>query len=84
MVQHDDASTASESHGEDDDLDLPPYPSREPPQSAQPQGRVTEDLGETLSELSDQLDRSRLDEEEDKQATVEEARRGKDRAVDAS
>jgi len=36
-----------------------------------------EDLGEPLPELSDQLGQSRLDEEEDTQAAVEEARRGK-------
>jgi hypothetical protein len=69
--EYDDASTAtSESHGEDDDLDFPPH-SREPPQSAQPQSGVTEeDLSEPLPELSDQLDQSRLDEEEDTQAAV--------------
>jgi hypothetical protein len=51
---------------------------RKPPLSAQPQGGVTEeDLSEPLPELSNQFDQSRLDEEEDTQATVEEARRGK-------
>ena len=43
-----------------------------------------EGLGEPLPELSDQLDQSRLDEEEDTQSAVEEARRGKVRVVDAS
>jgi len=38
---------------------------------------VTEEDLEALPELSDQLDQSRLNEEEDAQAAVEEARRGK-------
>jgi hypothetical protein len=43
------STTTSESHGEDDDLDLPPHRSRELPQSTQPQGGVTEeDLGRPL------------------------------------
>jgi hypothetical protein len=50
------STTTSDSHGEDDDLDLPPQPL--------PQGGVTEDLGEPLPELSYQLDQSRFDEEE--------------------
>jgi len=72
--EYDDTSTTSESR----DLDLPPHPSREPLQSAQLQGGATkEDLGEPLSELSDQLNQSRLDEEEDTQTAAEETRRGK-------
>jgi len=43
---------------------------------------VTEELSEPLPELSDQLDKSWLGEEEDTLAVVEEARRGKVRAVD--
>jgi hypothetical protein len=75
-------SDTDESRGEDDDLDLPPHRSREPPQSTQPQGGVTkEDLSEPLPELSDQLGQSRLD-EEDTQAAVEEVRHGKARAHD--
>jgi hypothetical protein len=74
--EYDDASTTtSESHGEDDAWTS--RQPREPPQSAQPQDVVTEDLGEPLPELSDHLDQSRLDEEEDTQAAVEEARYSK-------
>jgi hypothetical protein len=41
-------------------------------------GEVTEkDLGKPLLELSDQLDQLQFDKEEDTQAAVEEARRGK-------
>ena len=50
--EYDDDNTASKSFDDDGNLDLPPRPSREPPQSAQAQRGAPE---ESAHELSDQF-----------------------------